>query len=88
MIEKNGKFYCDYQARYITEDIFIGMKYIIDISYKYNISIPKIKEIYNYFYSDTVNVTEVGLICESMFASDPLFNSATSSSPIEDSRAM
>ena len=44
MIEKNGKFYCDKQGRYITEDIFIGMKYLIDIANKYNVSIPKLKK--------------------------------------------
>tara|TARA_Y100001970_G_scaffold214253_1_gene261979 strand:+ start:1972 stop:3687 length:1716 start_codon:yes stop_codon:yes gene_type:complete len=52
LIEKKGKYYCDYKSRYITEDIFIGMKYVIDLANKYNINIPKIKEIYKMF---TVN---------------------------------
>ena len=49
LIEKEGKYYCDYKNRYITEDIFIGMKYVIDLANKYNINIPKIKEIYKMF---------------------------------------
>ena len=50
MIQNNNKkFICDINSRYITEDIFIGMKYLIDKSNKYNIDIPYIKKIYYHF---------------------------------------
>lgn len=45
----NNKFICDINSRYITEDIFIGMKYLIDKSNKYHIDIPYIKKIYYHF---------------------------------------
>lgn len=49
MIKINDKYYCDYKNRYITEDIHIGLKYVLTLATKYNVSIPKIKEIYLFF---------------------------------------
>jgi opine dehydrogenase len=49
MIEKEGLFYCDYKNRYITEDIFMGMNYILNLANVYSVDLPKINEIYNFF---------------------------------------
>ena len=54
MVCKNDKFYCDIKNRYITEDIYIGIKYIIKQSNIYSVSIPKIKEIYDFFLSNNI----------------------------------
>ena len=44
----NKKYYADFSHRYFQEEI-IGLKYVITLADKYNLQIPNIKSIYNFF---------------------------------------
>ena len=50
VIKKNKKYYCNLNNRYITEDIFIGVKYLLQKGKIYNVKLNNIQKIYDFFF--------------------------------------
>lgn len=48
MVQTPEGFIPDFHSRYFTEDFLYGMRYIVDLAYKYSIDIPVIKTVYDW----------------------------------------
>lgn len=52
MVEKDGRWIPDFSSRYFTADFSYGLKILIDIADLYNINVPNMKKVWNWYVSE------------------------------------